>query len=312
MRHYLYGPNVGLVTARQNASGAADHFWVTRHPTEMKTAESTRGSLTLPLYRYPQTASAADAQLDLTAPPAPGRTTNLEPQPAALIADATGLAYHDDGTGDLRTGFGPDDVLAYAYAVLNAPAYRTRYAQQLRAEHPRVPLPPDAALFAALARHGHRLVALHTDDPDSPPDIRAVNYPLRGTDRIERLTATTKPPRWTPPGHPGPDGEPAERGRLWLQLHPRPADGPDRMPAQYVDGVSEAVWQYTVGGHQVLHKWLRAREGRVLAAPDLARLRRIVAAITETLAVQAQIEPLAADLLALAVAEPLPGPLDDE
>lgn len=162
MRHYLDGPNVGLVTARQNASGTADHFWVTRHPTEMKTAESTRGSLTLPLYRYPQAASAADAQLDLTAPddPAPGRTTALEPRTADLIADATGLAYHDDGHDDLRTGFGPR----------RRPRVRLRRPQRPGLPHPVRPAAPSGAPPRPAAA-GRRPV--RRPRPPRPPARRA-------------------------------------------------------------------------------------------------------------------------------------------
>jgi len=304
MNHYLSADsaamnvNVGLVTARQNASGNADHFWVARLPTEMKTAESTRGSLNLPLYRYSGFQSTDGHQLDVTATDgSQARATTLKLQYGSDIAQRTGLTYQDDGSGDLLSTFGPEDVLAYTYAVLNSETYRTRYAQQLRSEHPRVPLPTTKDLFVSLARLGHRLIQLHTDDQINPPDVRAVNFPQRGTGRVEKLTSTTKPPRWTPPGYTLPHGGTATRGRLWLQPHPRPADGPDRQPAQYVDGVEEDVWRFTVGGHQVLNKWLRAREGRLLSIDELTYLRRTIAAIAATLAVRQQIDQPATSLL---------------
>lgn len=84
---------------------------------------------------------------------------------------------------------------------------------------------------------------------------------------------------------------------MWLQAHPRPADGPDRPAAQYFTGVSEAAWDYTVGGHHVLCKWLRARQGRTLKVDELGHFRRMVAAIEETLRLQAGIDVLALNLL---------------
>ena len=47
-------------------------------------------------------------------------------------------------------------------------------------------------------------------------------------------------------------------------------------------GVSEAAWQFRIGGYQVLQKWLKDRKRRTLSAEDIAHYRRMVAAIGET------------------------------
>ena len=51
-----------------------------------------------------------------------------------------------------------DDIFDYVYAVLLAPAYGERFADDLARELPRVPLAPD---FRAFARAGRELGALH-------------------------------------------------------------------------------------------------------------------------------------------------------
>jgi predicted helicase len=51
------------------------------------------------------------------------------------------------------------DIFHYVYAVLHHPAYREKYAANLRRELPRIPFAPD---FAAFAKAGEKLAALHT------------------------------------------------------------------------------------------------------------------------------------------------------
>ncbi|MBI5772022.1 MAG: N-6 DNA methylase [Verrucomicrobia bacterium] len=50
------------------------------------------------------------------------------------------------------------DIFHYVYAVLHHPAYREKYAANLRRELPRIPFAPD---FAAFATAGEKLAALH-------------------------------------------------------------------------------------------------------------------------------------------------------
>ena len=51
---------------------------------------------------------------------------------------------------------------------------------------------------------------------------------------------------------------------------------------QYFEGVSPEVWEFHVGGYQVLDKWLKGRKGRNLSFEDILHYQRIVVALTET------------------------------
>lgn len=55
----------------------------------------------------------------------------------------------------------PDALFAYIYALLHSTAYRTRYADLLRIDYPRVPITEDAHLFSALAEVGMTLLEVH-------------------------------------------------------------------------------------------------------------------------------------------------------
>ncbi|MDX5494545.1 MAG: hypothetical protein LPK86_13785, partial [Alphaproteobacteria bacterium] len=67
------------------------------------------------------------------------------------------LDLHDaswDGRGDLVKTFGPRDLFDYIYAVLYSPGYRSRYAEFLKSDFPRIPTPRDCATFADLVPLG--------------------------------------------------------------------------------------------------------------------------------------------------------------
>ena len=38
---------------------------------------------------------------------------------------------------------------------------------------------------------------------------------------------------------------------------------------QYFEGIEPDVWEFQIGGYQVLHKWLKDRRGRKLSFDDL-------------------------------------------
>lgn len=48
----------------------------------------------------------------------------------------------------------PGEIVGYIYAVLHAPTYRTRYAEFLRIDFPRVPFPESADDFETLSDLG--------------------------------------------------------------------------------------------------------------------------------------------------------------
>ncbi|RUM32466.1 MAG: hypothetical protein DSY32_00035, partial [Aquifex sp.] len=58
---------------------------------------------------------------------------------------------------------------------------------------------------------------------------------------------------------------------------------------QYFTSVSKEVWEYKVGGYQVLKKWLSDRKGRKLNLEDLKTYLKIIKAIDETIKLQSEL-----------------------
>jgi hypothetical protein len=61
---------------------------------------------------------------------------------------------------------------------------------------------------------------------------------------------------------------------------------------QYFEGIAPEVWNYYIGGYQVLNKWLKDRKDRRLSAEDIKHYTRIATALFHTITIQAQIDKL--------------------
>jgi hypothetical protein len=276
MRHMLAGEQVGLHLCRQIVSERWRHVLATNRVTDdcyvsNKTRE--RG-YTLPVYLYPTEQEVASGLYQ-----ANERRPNLAPAFVADMEERLGLTFVPDGIGDLRKTFGPEDVFHYIYAVLHSPTYRTRYADFLKIDFPRIPLTTDLSLFRTLCALGAELVALHL--MESPLlDNLITSYPLPGDDIVERVA-------YRAPGEPEPgSGKPLEKGRVYIS-EGKPKEG---KVGQYFDGVPPEVWNFQVGGYQVCEKWLKDRKGRVLSYDDRVHYQKIVVALQETIRLMAAID----------------------
>jgi len=161
-------------------------------------------------------------------------------------------------------------VFHYAYAVFHSPNYRSRYAEFLKMDFPRLPLTRDVALFRSLCASGKELVALHL--MEQLPKLET-SYPVAGDNMVDNVRYTEP----SPPAPPPPAGE-GSKGRVWINR------------TQYFDNVPPEVWGYHIGGYQVCQKWLKDRKGRQLSYDDLTHYRGIVAALARTIELQAAID----------------------
>ena len=184
-------------------------------------------------------------------------------------------------------GLGVEDLFHHVLAVLHDPAYRVANAGALRMEWPRIPLPawPDgdrdgaAAELAASAARGRELAALL--DPDTPvpgvtaaplrPDLAAIAVPATSDGRNMAGDDFALTAGW---GHFGAgDAVMPGQGRLAERAAPPGAGlGATTFDIHLNDraywrNVPAAVWQYKLGGYQVLKKWLSYRDRDILGRP---------------------------------------------
>ena len=192
-----------------------------------------------------------------------------------------------------RLGLGAEDLFHHALAVLHDPAYREANAGALRMEWPRIPLPgwPDgdsvgaADELAASAARGRELARLL--DPETPapgvtagplrPELATIAVPSTADGRNMTgddfaLTAgwghfgtgdAVMPGQGRAVERPDTDAERAALGDATATLGAATLDIHLNDRA-YWRNIPANVWNYKLGGYQVLKKWLSYREHRVL------------------------------------------------
>jgi len=277
MRH-MKGDNLAFLTHRPHSPGDFTFAYCTRMIGDQCVAarKSAGGgnSFQFPLYLYPSNEGEDGQQKQLfDVSPWPlgraGRVPNLNREFVSDLEDRLGLHFVTDGSGDLQTTFGPEDFFYYAYAVFHSPAYRTRYEEFLKTDFPRLPLTSDRRLFAALVEKGAELVALHL--MESPAlETPITSYPIRGSDKVEKV-------RYVKPHKEAGEEIP---GRVYINKE------------QYFEVIAPEVWNFHIGGYQVLNKWLKDRRGRKLSIDDSEHYQRIVVALRETMRLMEEIDTL--------------------
>jgi hypothetical protein len=53
-----------------------------------------------------------------------------------------------------------------------------------------------------------------------------------------------------------------------------------------ITGISEAVWNYRIGGYQVLDKWFKSHKGEALTIDSFEHIANVVGLLAETIKVQ--------------------------
>jgi predicted helicase len=243
MRHMLEGKNIGLMTTR-----------LTKDEWSILATESVIGHKAVsrydigylfPLYRY---------NALLNKKPNQNQNNHLfvkEPQ-AQYNERRENFAPKFRAFMDLKYGhhYEPEEILGYIYALLHSPTYRQKYAGFLKIDFPRIPFADDRRTFEKLAALGWRLVQAHLlkDIPDEP----RVEI-TKGRDLVEK-------PTYNAPEH-----------RLYIN------------PQQYFAPVPADVWNFHIGGYQVLDKYLKSRKGRELSLDEIENIINVVKVLRFTI-----------------------------
>ena len=203
------------------------------------------GNVSLPLYRFPE-----EGELLLAVSP------NFTIEFVNLLRKVLGTPLSESGfPADLT----PEDIFHYIYAVFHSPTYRTRYAEFLKIDFPRLPLTSSLDLFRSLAKLGGELVALH----------------LMESPKLEKPIT-----KWVGGKRPEVEKVSYADGTVWV----------DKARTEGFEGVPEDVWNFHIGGYQVCEKWLKDRKGRTLSFDDIEHYQRVIAALARTLDLQTALD----------------------
>ena len=155
---------------------------------------------------------------------------------------------------ELGCEVGPEDLFAYVYALLAAPAYVDRFSEELTIPGPRVPLTKDSTLFRQGAALGADLIRLHTYGQRFQD--AGIGDALQGSARCTR-----------------PVGE--ERDDYPQDFEYDESRRTLRVGAGEFGPVRPEVWGFSVSGFQVVKSWLgyRMREGAGRRSSPLDEIR---------------------------------------
>ncbi|MBE9231335.1 N-6 DNA methylase [Cuspidothrix issatschenkoi LEGE 03284] len=245
MQNMVKLENLGLVLCRQQSQpGEWCLVSITNQIIECcaisnKTRET---NYLFPLYIYPNTENKqTNLFLEIT--------PNLSPK--FLDAIKTKL-------GKIPT---PEQIFYYAYAIFHSPTYRTRYAEFLKIDFPRLPLTSNENLFNSLAIKGEELVNLHLMKSDIFNNL-ITTYQGIGDNQVTEVTYNS------------------ELQRVYINKQ------------SYFTDIPSHIWEFKIGGYQVLDKWLKDRKNakRELSIEEINHYQKIVIALTETLKLMQEID----------------------
>jgi len=246
MYHMIQQNNLALVYMRQVAlNDNYNHFIVSDCIVDNRAFYSNKGTMSLaPLYIYPNT---ENKQTNLFLE----KTPNLSPKFLEAIKEKL---------GKIPT---PEEIFYYAYAIFHSPTYRTRYAEFLKIDFPRLPLTGNQKLFHELAIKGEELVNLHLMKSDILNTL-TTTYQTIGNNQVSEVTYNS------------------ELQRVYINKE------------SYFTDIPSHIWEFKIGGYQVLDKWLKDRKNanRKLSIEEINHYQKIVIALTETLRLMQEIDKI--------------------
>lgn len=254
MHHLLAGKNVALCIGRAGQA-VGDAAWnivsISKTITNLNLFRRG-GTVVFPLYRYTDQGEYRHHNMSQQFLEELCRHLNYEIDPVDAIR------FIPDGKGDLHTTIGPEDIFHYIYAILHAPKYRQRYADQLKIDFPHIPLTTNLELFQKLVSLGEQLAEAHllqSEDASFLPE-----FPEGGNSEVKEI-------RWSEADQ-----------RVWINA------------TQYFTPISREVWEFRVGGHCPAKKWLTDRKSRILTFDEIQHYRRICGALDKTVEIMEDID----------------------
>jgi len=242
MRHILE-PNISLCFMRQvSTSESYTQVLLSEHMVDNRTFFSSKGIIQqAPLYIYPET-----DKKDLFSEHVSGeKKPNINPE----LFEELKKSFKKEVT--------PEEIFYYIYAILHSNIYRTKYAEFLNIDFPRVPFTKEYKLFIQLGKLGKQLADLHLlKSKDLEKTIS--KFPIDGNKKVEK-------PKY-------------ENEKVWINKE------------QYFDGIKENVWQYQIGGYQVCEKWLKDRKERTLTLDEIKTYCKIVTSLSKTIDLQNELD----------------------
>jgi len=258
MKHFEKN-NIGLISVRQVAEGIFNHAFVTNILINYRVTLSNKGGAYLfPLYRYNGGGTNGNNSNYLFKEE--DKKDNFTEQFRKFIKtkyklNKANLSQYSDYEPT------PEEIFHYIYAILHSPTFREKYAEFLKMDFPRIPFTENLHVFQNLSGLGKELVDVHLQKNK----LQIVEYKNIGNFKGEGNPVVMKPDFRTE------KSENETHNRLYInQTH-------------YFESVPACVYNFTIGGYQVLDKYIKDRKNRTLTLDEIENIETIIKALTFTI-----------------------------
>ena len=249
---HMQNNNIGMVTGRNWGSVGSSTFDLAFCVNNIVDLNFFRrgGTVLYPLYLHNEKAGRKSAiyHLTLFEPEAGYGDKGKRPNIAPMVFDMLEKAYDKKPS--------PEEIFYYTYALLFSNTYREKYSELLKIDFPRIPFTFDYELFSTMCSFGEQLKGIHLLEARSV--LRIVSR-CTGKGSLKVFS-----PRFD-----------FETRRIYIN------DG------TYFDNVNDNVWNFHIGGFQVLRQYLKAHNETEI---DSVGFSRIISSITQTLEIQKAID----------------------
>jgi predicted helicase len=278
---HFFQPNLGIVLTRQFKGAEFKHVFVSKDIQERHFISDQ--NYTFPLFRYEKIQGLVKEGSDKIHPAHFVHTPLVVPPTLASYTQEGNLERVSNFKSGIveKFGFTDDlDLFYYIYAVLHLPNYRSKYHEQLKIDFPKIPTPEQleklelhqypflrgqAVKLGGLIQLGQNLVNLHLLG-QNPLDATSTNYFKKIQIQTQNSTKffggnlSISKIKFDP-----------NEQKLWINA------------TSYFASVSQKVWEYRIGGYQVLDKFLKSRKENIeLTLPEIKHLLEVINCLTAT------------------------------
>jgi len=266
MKHMLDGENLGISLVRQYKSGDIwQHCLVADKIIESCFISNKTSEICYlyPLYLFPEKDKKKSLPQTMILFEPEKEYIEKTPNIDEVLYSKLMQTYLSQIKGKKKK-ISPEAILYYVYAIMYSNIYREKYKEFLKYDFPRIPFTQNHNLFQKLAVQGEKLVQLHLlkskelDQPIAKYKGSGNNDTIEKTEYIE------------------------EKQRIYINKD------------KYFEGVNPEVWNYHIGGYQVMYKYLKDRKGRSMDDPR--HYCRIATSIHQTIELQKKIDILYEEL----------------
>ena len=139
--------------------------------------------------------------------------------------------------------------------------YREKYAEFLKIDFPRVPFTKNYELFKQIGSLGKELISLHLLNSEKLNNSTS-KFEGEGNNLVKYVKYDEN------------------KKSVFINEN------------QYFTNIEKDIWEYMIGGYQVLYKWLKDRKGRFLSLDEILNYAKIVTSLKYTIELQKEIDTI--------------------